>query len=99
MWRTVTQEWLKLGFARGLLPGAASVTPVAVHPNAILMFQMLADRDGNGAISGSRLRAPTVGGSDAQFNWFPINMYDTREGEPRDGSAGHAAELHRPTAS
>jgi len=87
VWRPVTQEWLKLGFARGLFPGAASVTPVAVHPNAILMFQMLADRDGNGAISGAS-ESTAVGGSDAQFNWFPINMYDTREGEPRDALLG-----------
>ncbi len=87
VWRPVTQEWLKLGFARGLLPGAASVTPVAVHPNAILMFQMLADRDGNGAISGAT-ESTAVGGSDAQFNWFPINFYDTREGEPRDALLG-----------
>lgn len=88
-WYGVTQEWLKLGFARGLLPPASSVTPVAVHPNAILMLQMLADRDGNGAISGSS-ESSTVGGTDAQFNYFPINMYDTREGEVRDWATGAA---------
>jgi hypothetical protein len=88
-WYGVTQEWLKLGFGRGLLPPASSVTPVAVHPNAILMLQMLADRNGTGSITGST-ESSTVGGSDAAFNWFPINMYDTREGEVRDWASGSA---------
>jgi hypothetical protein len=88
-WYGVTQEWLKLGFARGLLPPASSVTPVAVHPNAILIFQMLADRNGTGSITGST-ESTTVGGSDAAFNWFPINLYDTREGEVRDWASGSA---------
>jgi hypothetical protein len=88
-WYGVTQEWLRLGFARGLLPPASSVTPVAVHPNAILMFQMLADRTGDGTVAGAT-ESTTVGGSDAQFNWFPINLYDTREGEPRDWASGSA---------
>jgi hypothetical protein len=88
-WYGVTQEWLRLGFARGLLPPASSVTPVAVHPNAILMFQMLADRAGDGTISGSA-ESSAVGGSDAQFNWFPINFYDAREGEVRDWVSGTA---------
>ena len=88
-WYGVTQEWLKLGFARGLFPPANSTTPVAIHPNAILMFQMLADRDGNGAISGTS-ESSTAGGTDAQFNWFPINLYDAREGEVRDWASGSA---------
>ena len=53
------------------------------------MLQMLADRDGNGAISGTS-ESSTVGGTDAQFNYFPINMYDTREGEVRDWATGAA---------
>jgi hypothetical protein len=88
-WYGSTQEWLKLGFARGLFPPASTTTPVAVHPNAILMFQMLADRDGTGTISGTS-ESSTVGGTDAQFNWFPINLYDTREGEVRDWASGSA---------
>jgi len=83
VWRPVTQEWLKLGFARGLYPPASSTIPLAVHPNAILMFQMLADRDGSGTVTGVA-ESSVVGGSDAAFNWFPINFYDTREGEARD---------------
>jgi hypothetical protein len=85
VWRPVTREWLQFGFARGILPPATSVTPVAVHPNAILMFQMLADRDGNGAVPGANAQeSSTVGGVNAKWNWFPINLYDTREGELRD---------------
>ena len=34
-------------------------------------------------ISGTS-ESSTVGGTDAQFNWFPINIYDAREGEVRD---------------
>ena len=91
LWHGVTQEWLQLGFARGLLPPANSVTPVQVHPNAILIFQMLADRDGNGAVPGANAQEnTTVGGVNARWNWFPINLYDTREGEVRDWVSGGA---------
>jgi Tfp pilus assembly protein PilX len=45
----VTQQWLALGFARGLTPPAApGANPV--NPKAILLFQMPADRNGNGVI-------------------------------------------------
>lgn len=82
-WHGVTNEWLRLGFARGLLPPASSVTPVAVHPNAILMFQMLADRDGDGTTTDAN-ESNTITGATSAYNWFPINMYDAREGEVRD---------------
>ena len=45
----VTQEWLQLGFARGLLPPAAGA-PNAINPNAILIFQQQSDRNGNGVL-------------------------------------------------
>jgi len=49
----VTQEWLQLGFARGPLPPTApgpSTNPGSnqVNPNAILLLQEPADRNGNG---------------------------------------------------
>ncbi|HVO79269.1 MAG TPA: PilX N-terminal domain-containing pilus assembly protein [Terriglobales bacterium] len=76
-WFGVTNEWLKLGFAKGLLPGAAG----GPHPNAILILQQLADRDATETISGSKeSSSPTV----SRYNWYPINMYDAREGEVRD---------------
>jgi hypothetical protein len=113
-WHVVTNEWLALGFARGL---AAPVTPgtntltyvnasgsaVAVNDmnNAILYLQVQADRDGDGTInnnsttkdavsfkpfgSGSTITTPlTPYGANSQYNWYPINFYDAREGENND---------------
>src|SRR5215469_8556890 len=110
-WHVVTNEWLALGFARGL---AAPVTPgtntltyvnasgsaVAVNDmnNAILYLQVQADRDGDGSInnnsttkdavsfkpfgSASTITTPlTPYGTNSQYNWYPINFYDAREGE------------------
>lgn len=118
----VTQEWLGLGFARSTQPPA---TPGGnpINPNAILLFQEPADRNGDGVIdmtgappsyntskskSGVTTYTPYPGkppevtkdpitgyafwGDSAQaggqsatmYNWYPINFYDAREGEPRD---------------
>ncbi|HUM06469.1 MAG TPA: hypothetical protein VLT90_13475 [Terriglobales bacterium] len=133
VWHAVTNEWLGLGFARGLVPPtAAGANPV--NPNAILILQQLADRNGDGnpgnnwlngigpvcnkTVSGvctqwSNPLPPEVltdnmvtgGGSTSPFfgvtnagtaaasvsrtNWYPINFYDTREGETRDVAAGN----------
>jgi len=84
----VTQEWLQLGFARGVIP-PNNVAPNTVHPNAILILQMQADRNGDGVASNAEL--VTDGGTNSQVtgpatrnNWYPINMYETREGEFRE---------------
>jgi hypothetical protein len=82
----VTQEWLQLGFARGVNPPSA-VAPNSVHPNAILLLQMQADR--NGAAPGSGLltdpgTGSVITGPATRNNWYPINMYETREGEFRE---------------
>ena len=45
----VTAEWLQLGFARGTTPPTAPGTN-PVNPNAILILQEPADRNGNGVI-------------------------------------------------
>jgi hypothetical protein len=45
----VTKEWIELGFARGLLSPNPS-NPNTVNPNAILIFQAPADRDGDGKL-------------------------------------------------
>jgi len=130
-WNPVTTEWLGLGFARGTAaPNAIGANPV--NPNAILLLQQPADRNGDGAIDQAGLapvgqtkaangkwntwkngRPPEVvsdltasgagsnsaffgitsGGTVAQsmsmYNWYPINTYDTREGETRDVAAGN----------
>jgi hypothetical protein len=78
-WVGVTTEWLALGFGRTF-----NVTPTtprggagqnAVNPNAILILQQLRP----GLAAGS-----AVGNVATARNWFPINLYDTREGEARD---------------
>lgn len=84
-YQNVTQEWLNLGFARGLLPpdlehGISN----GVHPNAILLLQEQADRNGTGSLTGA---TTNVVGSAYQNSWYPINMYDTREGELRDATS------------
>jgi hypothetical protein len=117
-WVGVTKEWLQLGFARGLqvpmAPGsvAAQATNtlgatgsnfIADHKNAILYFQMTADRGGNGTVTaadaisfssvsnGAITTTPLINsGANSQYNWYPINLYDAREGENNDTS-GFAA--------
>jgi hypothetical protein len=81
----VTQEWLQLGFARGHqdAPDFEFGRTNTVHPNAILILQQLADRDADGDVD-------ELGGGNIitditnRRNWYPINLYDTREGEVRD---------------
>jgi hypothetical protein len=87
----VTKEWLQLGFARGTTPPTLGA-PNLVHPNAILLLQQQADRNGDGnlipatelakdATTGNYVNGPT---GVTRNNWYPINMYDTREGEFRE---------------
>jgi Tfp pilus assembly protein PilX len=133
-WVGVTQEWLGYGFARDVNPATVAGTN-PINPNAILVLQQLADRNGNGnpgfwtsstsvaslytagtapSYTGSGSTAtckvgippeylkdqtllPMYGNSywgsgtapykvqsNTMFNWYPINFYDTREGEARD---------------
>jgi Tfp pilus assembly protein PilX len=118
LWTGVTKEWLQLGFARGLqvpmAPGSAAGQATNTigatgsnfltdHKNAILYFQVTADRGGNGAVTagdsvsfssvsnGAITTTPLVNyGVNSQYNWYPINLYDAREGENND-TAGFAA--------
>ncbi len=84
----VTREWLELGFARGLLTPNSEVGQAnTVHPNAILILQMQADRNADGDLTDGD-ESTTVTGAGARNNWFPINLYDAREGEVRDVSLG-----------
>ncbi len=144
-WHPVTNEWLALGFARGLTPPTAPQTN-PITPNAILLLQEPADRAGTGVwpttaqIDGVAPAKLTTTGSSpnvklatwsgtvplvmadvaataaniskdaagisadwafgltplapvattpqslTQYNWYPINFYDSREGENRDNS-------------
>jgi Tfp pilus assembly protein PilX len=72
------------------------------HTNAILYLQQTADRNGDGAVTsagdadgnnvnlnnGTSGVANKLGGADSQYNWYPINLYDTREGENNDTRSG-----------
>ena len=84
----VTNEWLQLGFARGVTP-PGTFTANTVHPNAILLLQMQADRNGDGAASAAELvidpgTNSVITGPATRNNWYPINMYEAREGEFRE---------------
>ena len=168
-WHPVTNEWLTLGFARGLtaptLPGSSAPTVGTnpINPDAILLLQEPADRStattdnfpsqttllngsaetalGTTGVTGTAptcthttsgkctawsgappqllvdtagsavwqfgvtttvqagaLASSTLSGATGQsltrFNWYPINFYDAREGEPRDTvwSAAHGSD-------
>jgi len=86
-WHGVTQQWLQQGFARGLaVPNSETGTVNSVHPNAILIFQQQADRNDDGKLTNAGDVSITTTGANSQYNWFPINIYDPREGEPWDVS-------------
>jgi Tfp pilus assembly protein PilX len=110
-WHGVTNEWLSLGFARAFNPPttpgannlvvAGSVVPDTDMKNAILYFQVQADRSGNGTFdasdaltfkpvgSASNITTPTTPyGANSQYSWYPINFYDAREGENNDTRSG-----------
>ena len=107
-WHGVTQEWLQLGFARGLsapnAPGTNTLTykiAGVTHTdtdmaNAILYLQQQADRNGDGQITDT---SDEMGANNtvypfdtsssvnySQYNWYPINLYDAREGENYDAN-------------
>jgi Tfp pilus assembly protein PilX len=117
-WHGVTQEWLQMGFARGLnvptQPGFGCTSPATNtlttaagcnfftdHKNAILYFQATKDSalagtsaTGIGTVDqplstnyydGSNCGpAPLATLCKSQYNWYPINFYDAREGENND---------------
>jgi len=107
-WIGVTNEWLKYGFARNISPPTKPITAGGagtnnIHPDAILLFQQLADRNGDGTISGtgSNTMVKNGGGTNMgyentsatglNYNFYPINFFDAREGFPRDPSASPLA--------
>ena len=91
-WVGVTQEWLQLGFARGLNPPNSEIGAAnTVHANAILIFQQQADRNGDHTLTNAGDVAINTSGANSQYNWLPINLYDAREGEVRDVAQGNAS--------
>jgi hypothetical protein len=84
-WVGVTQQWLSYGFGRDTTPPTAPAGSPGANPisPAILILQTLK----------TPLAQPTAavdiaaGNTTSKFNWYPINFYDSREGEPRDNGA------------
>jgi Tfp pilus assembly protein PilX len=73
-WIAVTGEWLGLGFSRIFNNPPTTPASNAVDPNAILILQQLRPT----------LAAASAHGAGTSGNFYPINFYDTREGEMRD---------------
>jgi Tfp pilus assembly protein PilX len=92
-WVGVTNEWLGLGFARDFEPPVSAGTN-AVHPNAILILQKLADRNGDGLHTAGTDGMLTAASEQIAYNYYPINLYDDREGHPRDTNLATAANCN-----
>jgi PilX N-terminal len=102
-WVGATREWLGYGFARGTKPPSVPVTTGGansntIHPDAILIFQQLADRNADGNITGADAPSNVIdGGTPAtysQYSWYPINLFDPREGFPRDFTTGNVGNYN-----
>ena len=77
-YQNVTQEWLDLGFSRGLqTPDSEHGRANTENPNAIMILQQRRENPGS-----SRGTLLTSGAS--KYWWMPLNFYDTREGERRE---------------
>jgi hypothetical protein len=72
----ITQEWLKLGFARQQesVPSSEIGIQNLVNPNAILILQET-------RLPSNNLGLAPAATSASRNNWYPINLYDTAEGE------------------
>jgi hypothetical protein len=82
-WVGITTQWLGYGFGRAyntvLTAPNGSAGSNSINPNAILILQQLSPS----------ATSPT-GGATPMNNWYPINLYDPREGEMRDNPNGCA---------
>ena len=75
-YQNVTQEWLDLGFSRGLqTPDSEHGRANTENPNAIMILQQRRETSTRGTLL-------TSGSS--KYWWQPLNFYDTREGERRE---------------
>ncbi len=94
----ITNQWLSYGFAKsGLIARTTPGADTSGHPNAILIFQQLADRNGDGTISGSGSNTAVTAGSPAVAMGYEnksmtasgtnagINFYPINFYDPREG--------------
>jgi hypothetical protein len=75
-WVGVTRDWLKLGFSRIFNNPPNVPNSNAIDANAILILQQLRPT----------LAAGAAHGAGTSNNFYPINLYDAREGEMRDNN-------------
>ena len=75
-YQNVTQEWLDLGFSRGLqTPDSEHGRANTENPNAVMILQQRRETSTRGTLL-------TTGST--KYWWQPLNFYDTREGERRE---------------
>ncbi len=84
-WVGVTAEWLGLGFGRIFNNPPTTPGSNAVDPNAILILQQLRPTLASSA---------GHGGAGTSGNWYPINLYDAREGEMRDNVVANTTPIN-----
>ncbi|HEX5433194.1 MAG TPA: pilus assembly PilX N-terminal domain-containing protein [Candidatus Angelobacter sp.] len=81
-YQNVTQEWLDLGFSRGLQqPDSEHGRANTEDPNAILIMQQRREDP-------SKSRGTQLTSGNSSYWWMPLNFYDTREGERRENAVG-----------
>ena len=85
-WTDVTAEILNLGFTRRNIEvgGCAALEPSA---DAIIRFQRVRTNPSTGAA------APAACGGAVAGDYWPLTLYDTREGKPRDNEAAGSANI------
>jgi hypothetical protein len=86
-WNDVTAEILNLGFTRRNLEvgGCAGTEP---SPDAVIRFQRVRTAPSTGAA------APAACGGALAGDYWPLVLYDTREGKPRDNEAAGSANIY-----
>jgi len=86
VWIDVTAEWLNLGFTRRNIERAdcAAIEP---SPDAVIRFQRIKTIPSTGT-AGTAECTPIVAGANVMLStdYWPLTLYDTREGKPRDDS-------------
>lgn len=83
-WIDVTAEVLDLGFTRRNLEVAGCADP---SPDAIIRFQRVRTAPSTGAAS------PEACAGALATDYWPLTLYDTREGKPRDNEAAGSANI------
>lgn len=86
-WTDVTAEILDLGFTRRNLEvgGCNNNEP---SPDAIIRFQRVRTAPSTGAASPAACAGAVAG------DYWPLTLYDTREGKPRDNEATGSANIY-----